>query len=302
MQLSIIIPVYNAELTLGRCANSVLKDSFEDFDIILVDDGSTDSCPQICDYYARVDARVSVIHKGNGGLSDARNAGMEHARGSYITFMDSDDAIQRDTLQALMCIIREHPEYDLLEYPVYERYGNAAREHLLNFTDTEYTDVGSYWFGTKAYLHAYAWNKIYKRELLQGITFPVGKVFEDIRTMPQILDKCDTIATTSYGLYYYNYNDKGITSTAGGKELADLLDDHVRLIGTKFSPLWSTDYYAHVLNIQFDVYNLTGKEPILPPLPPGVHGKLTLKLTLSKLLGIKILCQLNKYIHNKLNK
>lgn len=299
MKLSIIIPVYNAENTLDKCVKSVLNNVFGDYELILVDDGSADSSSRICDGYAAKDARINVIHKQNGGLSSARNVGISRAKGAYITFIDSDDTVSADTYAKLMHILEAHKEYDMLEYPVFERYGNAAIEHLLNFHGAEYTDVEDYWFGAKAYTHAYACNKIYRRELFNDVAFPMGKAFEDIHTLPQILNKCGTIATTGSGLYYYNYNDKGITSTAGGKELGDLLDAHIRLVGTELSPLKSAKYYAHVLNIQLDVYRLTGKEPTLPPLPAGINDKLTLKLIIYKLIGIKGLCQLNKYIHRK---
>lgn len=93
MKLSIVIPVYNTQNTLPRCMKSILGQTFSDYEIILVDDGSTDRSPQLCDEYARKDTRISVIHKINGGLSDARNTGIAESKGEYLTFMDSDDAI-----------------------------------------------------------------------------------------------------------------------------------------------------------------------------------------------------------------
>ena len=93
MKLSIIIPVYHTQDTLPRCLDSILRQSFTDYEVILVDDGSDDGCPQLCDEYTRKDARIRVIHKENGGLSDARNAGILQAKGEYITFIDSDDTI-----------------------------------------------------------------------------------------------------------------------------------------------------------------------------------------------------------------
>lgn len=99
MKLSIIIPVYRTQDTLERCLESILQQSFTDYEMILVDDGSDDGCPQLCDEYARKDARIRVIHKANGGLSDARNAGIRKARGEYITFVDSDDEMVDNTLE-----------------------------------------------------------------------------------------------------------------------------------------------------------------------------------------------------------
>lgn len=107
MKLSIIIPVYRTQDTLERCLESILQQSFTDYEMILVDDGSDDGSPQLCDEYARKDARIRVIHKENGGLSDARNAGIRKVRGEYITFVDSDDTMVDNTLENLIQEIRE---------------------------------------------------------------------------------------------------------------------------------------------------------------------------------------------------
>lgn len=109
MKLSIIIPVYRTQDTLERCLESILQQSFTDYEMILVDDGSDDGSPQLCDEYARKDARIRVIHKENGGLSDARNAGIREARGEYITFVDSDDTMVDNTLENLIQEIQQHP-------------------------------------------------------------------------------------------------------------------------------------------------------------------------------------------------
>ena len=137
MKLSIIIPVYRTQDTLPRCLDSILRQSFTDYEVILVDDGSDDGCPQLCDEYARKDARIRVIHKENGGLSDARNAGIYEAKGEYITFIDSDDTIAEDTLSLVIEKIITYPETDILEYPVMERFGNGPKEHLLSFKEKE---------------------------------------------------------------------------------------------------------------------------------------------------------------------
>ena len=120
MKLSIIIPIYRTQDTLERCLESVLKQSFTDYEIILVDDESPDDCPWICDKYAKNYPNVKVIHKKNGGLSDARNAGIKLSKGEYITFIDSDDAIQEDTLLLLMTELEKYPHTDILEYPISE--------------------------------------------------------------------------------------------------------------------------------------------------------------------------------------
>ena len=115
MKLSIIIPVYRVEATLNRCVESVTNQSFDDFEVILVDDGSPDKCPQMCDEWAQKDPRITVIHQTNAGLSAARNAGIDRAQGDYLTFVDSDDFIGTETLGE---VVEQLDDNDILEYPV----------------------------------------------------------------------------------------------------------------------------------------------------------------------------------------
>ena len=115
MKLSIIIPVYRVEDTLNRCVESVLNQNLDDFEVILVDDGSPDKCPQMCDDWAEKNANIRVVHKPNGGLSDARNAGVEKAQGDYITFVDSDDYIATDTYQPLLATLARKTDVDIIE-------------------------------------------------------------------------------------------------------------------------------------------------------------------------------------------
>lgn len=174
MKLTVIIPVYCVEATLDRCVESVLRQDVPDMEVILVDDGSPDRCPQLCDDWKARDSRISVIHKENGGLSDARNAALDVAKGDYITFVDSDDWISPDTYKPLL---ERMGDSDLLEYSI------AGR---LSLTDTTYDHASDYWLQSRAYTHAYAWNKIYRRSLFNHIRFPKGRVFEDVCTLPQI--------------------------------------------------------------------------------------------------------------------
>ena len=167
MKLSIIIPVYRAEDTLERCIGSILQQSFTSYELILVDDGSPDACPQLCDEYAGKDSRIHVIHKENGGLSDARNVGIKRAKGLYITFIDSDDAIGENSLQHLMEELYQHPDVDILEYPIMERIGHPHREKLLSFSPKTYQNAIEYWWAEKGYHHTYACNKIFRRSLFQ---------------------------------------------------------------------------------------------------------------------------------------
>jgi glycosyltransferase involved in cell wall biosynthesis len=309
MKLSIIIPVYNTEKTLNRCINSVIKQTCEDYEIILVDDGSPDNCGIICDNWMEKDNRIFVIHQSNQGLSDARNTGLKIAKGEYVTFIDSDDAIADNTLMELMHEIIIHPEYDLLEYSVYIAYESTKQRMLILHDQLYYNVVDEYWLGNKAYTHTYAWNKIYRRSLFNNIRFPQGLKFEDAYTLPLILKECKCICTTSTGLYYYYLNTDGITNSATGYDLKQLLIAHVntfnniRNIATDICKLIM--YYMYIVNIQCDVYEQTDSKIILPEihielkciLKKDVPLKFKIKAIYLNIFGLKELCKINKLLH-----
>lgn len=258
--------------------------------MILVNDGSPDGSADICDEYVKNYDKIRVIHKENGGLSDARNVGIDHAKGEYITFVDSDDYLGDDTLKKVMRLVDIHPEYDILEYPVFEHFTLMDNEHQLVFDNQEYRDMRAYWLEGKAYMHTYACNKIFRRELFAKVRFPVGKLFEDVYTLPLLLKEAKVVATTAQGMYFYTHNPEGITVNADGRALSNLLDAHLKVL----SEMADAEYYSHVLNIQLDVYELSGAAPVIPILPYYS----TLKLKLLHILGIKRLCKLNKILHS----
>lgn len=295
--LTVIIPVYRVSDTIDRCVESVLHQDYSHLQIILVDDGSPDDCPEKCDFWAARDNRITVIHKANGGLSDARNAGIDNACGDYVTFVDSDDYLRTHTYRDVMDILIKHPDYDMLEFPAICHYG-SARQEPLSMPDREYAHTDDYWMESQAYCHAYAWNKIYRRRLFYGVQFPVGRVFEDIYTLPRLLRGAEVVATTSNGLYYYCHNDNGITACAKGSDLTMLLDAHLNVM------FWYKDYptfhhyYMHVANIQISEYELTGNKPRLKNVWiksfKGLDMKAKLKAITINIFGIRILCKLIK--------
>lgn len=290
MKLSIIIPAYQAEATLKRCLDSVLSQSFRDIQVILVDDASTDGTHALMESYCALDHRVQMLTlQKNEGLSQARNHGLRKAHGEYVTFIDSDDALSKDTLQPLIEIFNVHPDYDFIEYPVYEHYGNIRKQHLLQFPRREYRRIEDYWLEGHAYLHTYACNKIYRTELFNGLVFPKDEKFEDVAMLPRLLGRCRLWATTNVGLYLYYDNPNGITANANGKALRQLLDNHLRII----PEICDAEYYAHVLNIALDVYESTG---IVTDMPNKPYTN-TIKLRIKHLIGMKGLCQINKLVH-----
>lgn len=264
MELSIIIPVYNVGEMLIRCTDSVLSQDFADWEMLLIDDGSTDNSGEIADEIGKKDSRIHVFHKTNGGLSDARNYGIECCKGSVVMFIDSDDKIESGTLQALMHIMDNHPECDILEFPVSVHDGHPSEKKLC-LPDHKWKSAREYWHNTSAWEHCYAWNKIYRRHTLNNNTFPKGKIFEDSWAWPQVLKKNPTIMTTSEGLYRYIWNTNGITVNAKAKELTQLLHAQIRaafiMRTTPFSKNGIHLYHSMACRF-YDVIRLTLKEKI----------------------------------------
>ena len=187
MKLSIIVPVYNVEKTLRRCVDSITSQDFRNFELLLVDDGSTDNSGLLADEMAQNDARLTVFHKSNGGPSDARNYGLEHAQGEYITFVDSDDELAPGTLGKLVAIIDVHKDYDILEYPVLENPGRGD-EHLFNPGINEYADAAD-WLSEQGLAHCWMCNKVFKRWVFDNVRFPFGRIYEDMLVMVNIIKK-----------------------------------------------------------------------------------------------------------------
>ena len=294
MKLSIIIPVYCVEATLNRCIESVVLQDFRDFELILVDDGSPDNCPQMCDDWAERDERIRVIHQENSGLSQARNKGIEISQGDYITFIDSDDFIGPQTLEILADYLANHTETDILEYPAMLFCGSPQQRKLAFPKEKVYYNMMNYWYQGRAYKHSYACNKIYRRELFHEVRFPAGVVFEDICTLYKLLEHTRILATINRGCYYYCYNPKGITATADAKELRMQLMNHIGILRqTERRDRYFQLYYMSVLNIQLDLYNCTGDVPMMHDIhlsPKYFKGKDRIKAILLNILGLKRLC------------
>lgn len=255
MLLTIIIPVYNVRFTLARCVRSVVSQSFEDWEMLLVDDGSTDGSGLLAEELTREDERISVFHKENGGLSDARNYGMERARGEYITFVDSDDELAAGTLQPLVQMLHDNPACDVLEYDILVHAGSED-EHRLGLPERTWHSVKDYWHVNKSWNHCYACNKIFRRAVLEGIRFPEGRVFEDVWFWPEVLRRKPCVATTSQGLYRYIWNSDGITVNASPGHLWQLLCSQLRaawLMGTTPFSLNGKELYRSMVCRLYDI-------------------------------------------------
>lgn len=210
-EISIIVPVYNVEKYLKKCIDSILTQTFEDFELILVDDGSPDNSGAICDQYAKKDTRVRVIHKENGGLSSARNAGIEVAQGKYLGFVDSDDYIAKDMYELLYNnIIKEDADMSICGiYHVYEGKEpkqNSEKYMILNRDEA----MVLIFHGNQISDHAV--NKLYKKSIFSELRYPNGKYHEDSFTIVGILDQCEKVVVDTKQKYYYYHRDDSITS------------------------------------------------------------------------------------------
>lgn len=223
-KISIVVPVYNVEKYLHKCIKSILRQTYENLEIILVNDGSTDKSGEICDYYKIIDKRIKVIHKKNGGLSDARNVGIDISTSEYITFVDSDDYISKDMCEYLynlisiykadvsICGFYEAHEEKIIE-PIY-------KERLLIMDSKD---------GIKEILkeknfNTAAWAKLYKTSLFKDIRFPYGKISEDLFTIYKIFDSSSKIIFGYEPKYYYMQSPNSIMRSSFNLKKLDTLE------------------------------------------------------------------------------
>lgn len=224
MKISVIVPIYGVEKYLQRCIDSLLKQTYTDYELILVDDGSPDSCPIICDEYAKRDKRIKVIHKENGGLSDARNTGMQEATGEYIVFVDSDDWVCDDYLEKLLQAISD-TEADICECEVIYAYGDEQKPmQISKALDIYSAEQSLKLLMEDRVFHQYVWNKIYRREVIGDILFPKGKTNEDEFWTYQIFGKAKKIIKIQAALYFYFQRPDSIMGSAYSIKRLDALE------------------------------------------------------------------------------
>lgn len=228
--LTIIVPIYNVEEYLNQCIDSILTQPYTDFELILVDDGSPDKCGDICDSYALIDERIIVIHKENGGLSSARNAGIDIARGEYLSFIDSDDFISKDYYLMNMEYLLSHPQTDMIIMQVchFDKKTNIVKENNAKEYDNKYDAVG--YLLSIDYICS-AWINIYKKKVFKLIRYPDGQIFEDGFVLPDIANRINCLYVSDVGIYYYRQRNNSIMRNKRS-ELCwnDVLKSHVRIL------------------------------------------------------------------------
>ena len=222
-RLSVVIPIYNVEKYLDQCIKSVVNQTYQNLEIILVDDGSPDRCPEICDIWKEKDKRITVIHKQNGGLSDARNHGIQVATGEYIAFVDSDDFIEPDMYE-VMIQAADRTGADiatcgrfLYNEKILEMKHTSPDEILLQPVDA----IKELLCG--GLVEESAWDKIYKKDFFDTVKFPIGQINEDLPIMPLLFEQAKTIVCTGKPFYYYRVNENGITHSPYSAAKSDII-------------------------------------------------------------------------------
>lgn len=244
--ISIIIPVYKVEKYLEKCIESVLNQTYKKLQIILVDDGSPDNCGDICDRYAKMDERIEVIHKENGGLSDARNAGLKVVRGEYIGFIDSDDYVSKEMFENMYnTLISNNADVSICNF-----YTVIDDKNIIKNEDNGIEIYNKLEILKEVLLdkkiQSYAWNKLYKKELFKDIEYPVGKKYEDIGTTFYILEKCNKVAASGRPEYYYLTRGDSIVNNNTESTVIDyikLISDRYDYIDQKYEELRKYNVY-----------------------------------------------------------
>lgn len=228
-KISIIVPIYMVENYLSECIESIIHQTYSNLEIILVNDGSTDKCPQICEDYAKRDSRIVVINKPNGGLSDARNAGIDYATGEYLMFVDSDDYIALNMVELLYNVLKDvdadmsicNFKYVSDELDVdFKNCNLPIKDEILTGKDIllkkMFQHRGGYW--------VIACNKLYKRKLFENVRFAIGKIHEDEFIIHQILLQCQRVACVSEMLYFYRQRNTSIIGQAVSLKRLDAVE------------------------------------------------------------------------------
>ena len=241
--ISIIVPVYNVEKYLERCVDSIISQTYKDIEIILVDDGSTDNSGKMCDELTKKDNRIRVFHKKNGGLSDARNYGIDKAKGKYIGFVDSDDFVSEDMCEILYNDIIS-TNADVAMCNLVDCYGSIPKINNTKVQRCLFTPedaIKCVMMGEKVKISTAA--KLYKSKIFNYIKFEKGKTYEDAIIMVELLDRCKKISYNSSQVYYYVHRENSITTKKFNDSNYDVLyayEKNYKIIAEK---------YPNILNI-----------------------------------------------------
>ena len=229
-KISVIVPIYKVENYLRECVDSILNQTFSDFELILIDDGSPDNCPIICDEYAKKDARIKVLHKENGGLSSARNAGLKVAKGEFLSFVDSDDYISLNFLSNLYkTMVDVQCDMVVCQYTSNKEELTGEKISPLNvlkpneYWGQKFSDANS----------TVVWNKLYKKEIFNNVIFPEGRTHEDEFIIDVLVSRAKTIAVLKDKLYFYRKRSDSIMSKGFSADYVFALINRIKFYNTE---------------------------------------------------------------------
>ena len=255
--ISIVVPIYKVEKYINKCLNSILNQTYKNLQIILVDDGSPDNCGKICDEYEKKDKRIQVIHKQNGGLSDARNVGIAEAKGEFIGFVDSDDYIEPTMFEDLLNLVKEN-NADVAICNFYE-VKDDKKIMKNNCNDVEIYNkmeiLKEILLDKK--IQSYAWNKLYKKALFNKVKYPVGKKYEDIGTTFYLLEGCEKVVVSGKPEYYYLNREDSIVNNVTESTIMDyvtIVDERYDYIEKNYPELNKYNMY-YLTNILITAFN-----------------------------------------------
>ena len=219
--ISVIIPVYNVEKFLPKCIESVVNQTYVNIEILLIDDGSTDSSGKICDNYAKLDQRITVVHQVNEGVSGARNNGMKLIHGNYVAIIDSDDFLDLRYIEVMYDLIKKEAA-DIVRCGHF--YSNEEGECFGDVIDESYLcrkvldkKTAMQMLIEDCEIQSFTWDKLYRRNILEGIEFPAGRYNQDIAIMHRIFDKAEKVVWTNEKLYFYRQREGSILHSRGEK-------------------------------------------------------------------------------------
>ena len=227
--ISVIVPVYKVERYLDRCLKSILKQNLDDYELLLVDDGSPDNCGKMCEAWAERDPRIRVFHKQNGGLSSARNCGLDHAKGSYISFVDSDDWVADNYLSYLYGLFEEGCSMTACNHTIL-RNGKSKRNcDIMTAKRTLCRNEAYEEVLFHGCLDVSGWGKLYKKEIFDDLRYPEGRLFEDTYLFGDILNRTKTVVFGNQSCYYYEMHEESIVNRAFSKRNLQYIEAAKRL-------------------------------------------------------------------------
>lgn len=229
--ISVIVPVYKVEKYLDRCIESILNQTFKDFEVILVDDGSPDRCPAMCDEWAKKDSRIRVIHKENGGLSSARNTGLKEVKGNYISFIDSDDWIEENMLEVLYRLLNSYPDTDIAQCGLMQDNGRSVlKKASPQIQVKDKTDMWESFFRIRGEAsNTSVCVNLYRKDILDGFSFPIT-LNEDVEASYEFCLRAKKMVVTNQIMYHYFYNDQSITHSPFTRKDMDYFDVWDRIV------------------------------------------------------------------------